>query len=37
MATPAQIQTGKFQGETPDIFQEKFATSEMFMQQFDIH
>jgi len=37
MAAPAQVQTGKFQGETPDIFQGEHTTSETFMQQFDIH
>jgi len=37
MAAPAQVQTGKFQGETPDIFRGEHATSETFMQQFDIY
>jgi len=37
MAIPAQVQTGKFREETPDIFQGEHATSETFMQQFDIH
>jgi len=37
MAAPAQVQTGKFRGETPDIFRGEHAISEMFMQQFDIY